>query len=120
MLATAVIVFREVMEAALIISLVMAATTGLAGRNFWVATGLAGGVIGAGVVALFADTISHLPSLMGQEVFNATILFAAVAKLAWHCIWMSRHGRELANAAGSVSRDVREAGFEMFASATVI
>lgn len=120
MLATAVIVFREVMEAALIISLVMAATTGLAGRNFWVATGLAGGVIGAGVVALFADTISHLASGMGQEVFNATIMFVAVAMLAWHCVWMSRHGRELAHAAGSVSRDVREGRRPLRALAVVV
>jgi high-affinity iron transporter len=120
MLATAVIVFREVMEAALIISLVMAATTGLAGRNFRVATGLAGGLIGASVVALFADTISHLASGMGQEVFNATIMFVAVAMLAWHCIWMSRHGRELAHAAGSVSRDVREGRRPLRALAVVV
>jgi high-affinity iron transporter len=120
MLATAVIVFREVMEAALIVSLVMAATTGLAGRNFWVAMGLAGGVIGAGAVALFADTISHLASGMGQEVFNAAIMFLAVAMLAWHCVWMSRHGRELAHAAGSVSRDVREGRRPLRALAVVV
>ena len=120
MLATAVIVFREVIEAALIISLVMAATTGLAGRNLWVATGLAGGVIGACVVALFADTISHLASGMGQEMFNAAIMFVAVAMLAWHCIWMSRHGRELAHAAGSVGRDVREGRRPLRALAVVV
>ena len=120
MLATAVIVFREVMEAALIVSLVMAATKGLAGRNFWVTAGLVAGIIGAGVLALFAGTISGLASGMGQEVFNATIMFLAVAMLTWHCVWMGRHGRELAQAAGSVSRDVREGRKPLRALAVVV
>jgi len=120
MLATAVIVFREVIEAALIVSLVMAATKGLLGRNFWVVAGIVGGVIGAGIVALFADTISHLASGMGQEVFNAAIMFLAVAMLAWHCVWMSRHGRELAQAAGLVSKDVREGRKPLRALAVVV
>jgi high-affinity iron transporter len=120
MLATAVFVFREVMEAALIVSLVMAATKGLAGRNFWVATGFVAGVISAAIVALFAGTISDLASGMGQEVFNAAIMFVAVAMLSWHCVWMSRHGRELAQAAGLVSRDVKEGRKPLRALAVVV
>jgi len=30
----------------------------------------------------------------GQEVFNATILVAAVLMLGWHQIWMANHGRQ--------------------------
>jgi high-affinity iron transporter len=120
MLATAVIVFREVMEAALIVSLVMAATTGIAGRNFWIASGLAAGVVSAGIVALFAGAISDLASGMGQEIFNAAIMFVAVAMLAWHCVWMSRHGRELAQAAGAVGREVKEGRKPLRALAIVV
>ena len=43
MLAIAIIVFREVLEAALIVSIVMAASTGIAGRNRWVGYGIVGG-----------------------------------------------------------------------------
>ena len=48
MLATAIIVFREALEAALIVSIVMAACRGLKGRNLWVLTGIFGGLAGAG------------------------------------------------------------------------
>ena len=47
MLATSIIVFREVLEAALIISIVLAATRLLPGSRPWAAFGIAGGLIGA-------------------------------------------------------------------------
>lgn len=96
MFATAILVFREVLEAALIISIVCAATRGLPGRGRWVSTGVALGVAGAVLLALGADRIANGAEGMGQELLNAGVLAAAVLMLAWHAIWMSRHGRELA------------------------
>jgi high-affinity iron transporter len=119
MLATAIIVFREVLEAALIVSIVMAACKGLAGRDFWVATGVAGGVLGAGLVAAFAGTLAASAAGMGQELFNATILFLAVAMLGWHNIWMSRHGREMAAEIGAVGKAVAAGTRPLYALAIV-
>lgn len=96
MLAAAILIFREVLEAALVIGIVCAATRGLPGRGRWVIAGVLCGVLGAIVVALGAGRIAESASGMGQELFNAGVLLAAVAMLAWHAIWMSRHGRELA------------------------
>ena len=47
-------------------------------------------------MATFIDALSGALAGVGQEVFNATILALAVVMLAWHNIWMARHGRELA------------------------
>src|SRR5690242_13261596 len=102
MLGAAIIVFREVLEAALIVGIVLAASTGAPRRGFWVSTGIAGGVVGAGLVALFASEIAAAASGIGQELLNAVILFLAVGMLGWHNIWMSRHGRELAATARAV------------------
>ena len=52
-------------------------------RGWWVGGGLAGGVIGAGLIAAFADGISQWASGMGQEVFNAGVMFVATLMLAW-------------------------------------
>ena len=41
MLGAAIIVFREVLEAALIVGIVLAASTGVSRRGFWITTGLA-------------------------------------------------------------------------------
>ncbi len=96
MIATLLLVFREVLEAALIVSIVAAATRGVARRGAWIGSGIALGVLGAALVAAFAGGIADAMSGMGQEWFNAIVLFAAVLMIAWHVIWMSRHGRELA------------------------
>jgi high-affinity iron transporter len=95
-LAALLIVFREVFEAGLIVGIVMAVTTGVAGRGVWIAGGVVAGVLGACVVALFTGALSDLFGGSGQEVFNAGILGFAVLMLTWHNVWMSRHGRELA------------------------
>jgi high-affinity iron transporter len=94
-LAALLIVFREVFEAGLIVGIVMAVTAGVAGRTAWIAGGVAAGVLGACVVALFTTGLSELFGGSGQEVFNASILGFAVLMLTWHNVWMSRHGREL-------------------------
>jgi high-affinity iron transporter len=105
-LATAIIVFREVLEAALIVGIVMAASRGAAGRGLWVGGGVVGGVLGALGVAAAAGTIAAMAEGMGQELFDAAILFAAVLMLGWHNVWMARHGRDLATNATQLGHDV--------------
>jgi high-affinity iron transporter len=95
MLATLLIVFREVLEAALIVSIVAAATRGVRGRGAWIGGGISLGVLGAILVAAFAGGIADAMSGMGQEWFNAIVLLAAVVMIGWHVVWMARHGREL-------------------------
>ena len=102
MLATLLLVFREVLEAALIVSVVAAATRGVTGRGLWISAGLALGVIGAALVAGFAGVLANAVSGMGQEWFNAGVLLAAVVMIGWHVVWMARHGRELAERMKSV------------------
>lgn len=96
MLASAVIVFREVLEAALIVGIVLAATKGLEGSRRWVSAGILAGLIGSAAIAGSAEALSEALSGMGQEVFNASILGLAVLMLGWHTVWMSSHGREMA------------------------
>jgi high-affinity iron transporter len=103
MLASLVIVFREVIEAGLIVGIVLAATRSVPRRGWWVAGGVGAGVLGACVLAAFASELGALFNGSGQELFNATVLLVAVGMLTWHNGWMASHGRELA-------REVRAVG----------
>src|SRR5260370_42507668 len=107
MLATAIIVFRGVLEAGLIVGIVMAASRGVARRDWWIGGGIGAGILGAAAVAAGAETIAAAAAGIGQEVFNAAILFAAVAMLGWHNVWMTRHGREMTLAANRLGAAVR-------------
>jgi len=107
MLSALLIVFREVIEAGLIVGIVLAATKGVPRRSWFVTLGVIGGVLGACLVAAFAGELASLFQGSGQELFNASILLVAVAMLTWHNVWMASHGREMA-------RELKAAGHEVF------
>lgn len=106
MIAAAIIVLREVIEAALIVGIVLAATRGVPGRTARVGAGVAAGLLGAVIVAAFAETIAGALEGVGQEMLNASILLAATAMLGWHNVWMKQHGAELARQMKSVGHEV--------------
>jgi high-affinity iron transporter len=108
MFATAIIVFREVLEASLLVGIVAAATRSVPARNRWLAAGICAGLAGSALVALGTERIAGLASGIGQELFNAAILGLAVVMLAWHNIWMSAHGAALAADARSVGGAIRD------------
>jgi high-affinity iron transporter len=108
MLASLLIVFREIIEAGLIVGIVLAASKGVPRRSLWIAYGVAGGVLGACIVAAFAGELESLFQGSGQELFNASVLLLAVAMLTWHNVWMAGHGRQMA-------REMREVGAQVAA-----
>lgn len=112
MLGTAIIVFREVLEAALIIGIIAAATRDVPGRSAWILGGVVAGLLGAVVLAASADWLAGLADGLGQDIFNAAVLGVAVLMLAWHNIWMSRHGAELSKQARAVGRSITEGSQE--------
>jgi high-affinity iron transporter len=120
MLGALLIVFREVLEAGLIVGIVMAATRGVPERGRWVTIGIAAGVLGAAVVAMFAGAISEAFQGSGQELFNASVLGVAVIMLMWHNAWMARHGREIADEIRRVGAAVSEGSKPLTALAVVI
>jgi high-affinity iron transporter len=120
MLGALIIVFREVIEAGLIVGIVLAATRGVPLRGQWVSTGVAGGIAGAAIVALFAGAISEAFQGSGQELFNASVLSIAVVMLMWHNAWMARHGREIAAEMRQVGTAVSEGAKPLTALAIVV
>lgn len=120
MLAGLLIVLREVLEAGLIVSIVVAATNGVAGRAKFIAGGIGAGVIGALILAAFAGALSNALAGLGKEAFTATILTAAVLMLSWHTIWMARHGREIAANMKDVGRAVARGDRSLLALGIVV
>lgn len=108
MLGPAVIIFRETIEAALVISIVAAATRGVPKRARVIALGVMLGLLGASVLAGLTETLADLAEGSGQELFNAAVLGAAALMLGWHHVWMASHGAELAREAKRVGVQVHE------------
>jgi high-affinity iron transporter len=120
MFVSLIIVFREAMEAGLIVGIVLAATEGVAGRGRWIAGGIAAGIAGASLVAAFAAALSDAFEGAGQEVFTAAILCFAVVMLSWHILWMSHHARAMTAELREVGKAVRLGQRSLAALAAVV
>ncbi|ACB93766.1 FTR1 family iron permease [Beijerinckia indica] len=120
MIAALIIVLREVIEAGLIIGIILAATRQIPGRMVYIVGGIAGGLIGSGLLAFFAGALADMLEGMGQEIFNASILIIAVAMLTWHNVWMARHGRAMGEEIQKFGHAVREGSQTLSALAIVI
>ncbi|MEO8133586.1 MAG: FTR1 family protein [Betaproteobacteria bacterium] len=94
MSAAALIVFREVLEAALVIGIILAASRGVTNRGLIATSGIAAGLLGSFAVALLVEALAEGASEARAEILNAAILGAAVSMLGWHNVWMRRQGRE--------------------------
>lgn len=120
MFASALIVFRETLEAAMIIAIIAVATHGVLGRGRWIGLGIFGGLCGAGLVAALAGFIANLAEGTGQELMNAGILLAAALMICWHVVWMSQHGKHLAAEMRTMGKHVAEGARHLSVLAIVI
>lgn len=59
MFVSMIIVFREAMEAGLIVGIVLAASEGVLGRGRWIAGGMVAGVAGASLVAVLSRAVGR-------------------------------------------------------------
>lgn len=119
-LAALIIVFREVVEAGLIVGVVLAVTQSIPKRMPYIIGGVVAGIAGASLVATFAGALGSMIQGSGQEVFNATILSLAVVMLTWHNVWMSRHGREMTASLHEMGQEIRDGSKDLFALAIVV
>lgn len=103
-----VIVFRDAIEAALVIGIVAAAVQGLPHRGRHIACGTALGLAGSALVAAGLGVLSGLGDGRGQELFQAIVLCLAGLMLVWHNLYMAAHGREVAHRLRTLGDEVMQ------------
>ncbi len=99
MLATYLIGLREGLEAALIISILVAYLVRTDRRSAlpWVWTGVAIAVAMSVGVALILNLTSSVLSDTAEKLFAGVMSFVAVAMVTWMVFWMKSAGRTIAN-----------------------
>lgn len=95
MFSSFLVTFREILEIALIVGVVLAATEGATNRKHWIGLGFGIGIAGSLLVAFFTEAIANVAEGMGQELFNALILLTASFIIGWTAIWMRSHARHI-------------------------
>jgi len=108
MISSFVIVFREMLEMALVLGVLLAATEGDIKTRRWIAAGAVIGLLGAVIVALLMEELENAMQGDGEFLFNAIVLLLASVMIGWTVIWMRQHGREMALKMKSVGQSVIE------------
>jgi high-affinity iron transporter len=93
LLSSVVLVLREVLEAALLFSLLMALSKRLGISWRWVSVALIAGLLGAAIYGFNIDRVSDWFDGVGQEVVNAFLQIAIYALLCLLATFAARHSR---------------------------
>lgn len=102
------------------ISIAMAASSGIQSSSRWIYAGVAGGLVIAVIVALFAELIASSMAGMGQELLNAAILLSASMLMIWSAIWMRRQGREISDRIRKSCSEIKGEGVSVVLLAIVV
>lgn len=119
MTSALIIVFREMLEMALVLGVLFAATRGMVSSRRWIGAGVGAGIVGALLFALFMEEIESSMNGDGEFLFNAVVLGLASVLIAWTVVWMSRHGREMSEKMKRVGKSVVEGDAPRMALAVV-
>lgn len=120
MLQIAVVVFREILEIALIVGILVAATKNIPNRTKWIVAGAVVGMLGSLTLAFFTDAISESLDGMGQEFFNGLILISASLMISWTVLWMQKHARSISGELKKLSASIQEGQKPLYALAIVV
>lgn len=116
----AIVVFREVLEIALILGILTSASKEIVNRGRWILGGLFLGIIASILLALFTDKISSSLDGMGQEFFNGLILLSASFMIGWTVLWMQKHAKSLSGELKRLTHSVKEGRKPLYALSIVV
>jgi high-affinity iron transporter len=95
MLKIAIVVFRECVEIALLLGIIMALTKKISNSRIYITAGVMVGVIGASIFAFFTKYISDSFAGMGDEIFDSIVILITVLLIIWTIVWMKGYNFEL-------------------------
>lgn len=92
MFKIALVVFRECLEIALLLGIILAVTKQIEKSRIYIIAGSMLGTVLAALFAFFARAISVSFSGMGDEIFNTIIILITVVLISWTIVWMQGYG----------------------------
>ncbi len=92
MFKIALVVFRECLEIALLLGVILAVTKQLEKSRIYTIAGIMLGTVLAALFAFFTRTISVSFSGMGDEIINSGVILLTVILIGWTVVWMHGYG----------------------------
>ncbi len=103
MFKLAIFVFREGLEIALLLGIIMAVTNPVKNSRIYIIFGLITGVVLASLFAIFTSNIANSFGGLGDEVFNAVVILFTSILISWTVVWMQGYTKKVRLELGELS-----------------
>ncbi len=106
MFKIAIVVFRECLEIAFLLGVIMAATRPVQNSKIYIIMGTMIGIVCAAVFALFARSITSSFGEMGDEIFDASIILITSIIISWTVVWMQGYTKKVRKNLSKLSDEI--------------
>ena len=95
MIKLAIVVFRECMEIAFLLGVILAVTKPVKDSRKYVILGSITGVFLAALFAFFAKTLSESMGGIGDELFDSCVILVTAILISWTVVWMQGYTKKI-------------------------
>ena len=95
MIKLAIVVFRECLEIAFLLGVVMAVTKPVKDSRKYIILGSVAGVFFAALFAFFAKTLSESMGGLGDEMFDSCVILFTAILISWTVVWMQGYTKKV-------------------------
>lgn len=95
MIKLAIVVFRECMEIAFLLGVILAVTRPVKDSRKYIILGSICGVFLAALFAFFAKTLSESMGGVGDEIFDSCVILFTAILISWTVVWMQGYTKKI-------------------------
>lgn len=100
------VIFRECLEASILVSIISASMNQLKNFRIYLTTGIILGLCSGSVVALFINQISQSLNHLGDEILDITVTFFTIIALIWTILWVQVHTKQVKSKIADLSEQI--------------
>jgi high-affinity iron transporter len=106
MFKIAIVVFREFLEIALLLGIIMAVTKPVKNSRTYIVLGALIGIVLAAIFALSIRTISTSFGSLGDEIFDSCVILLTAAIISWTVVWMQGYTKKIKKDLSKLSENI--------------
>lgn len=106
MFKIAIIIFRECLEIALLLGVILASTSHIKNSRIYVIMGAMTGIVLASIFAFFIRTVTTVYGTYGDEIFDSGVILLTVVIISWTVVWMQGYTQKIKNNLGKLAEKI--------------
>lgn len=120
MFKIAIVIFREFLEIAILLSVILAATKEVHNRSKYIVLGIMIGCVLASIIAFFTGALASAFGGIGDELFDVSVMVFTVIVIGWTIVWMQEYSSNIKQEMYDVSSKIHSGNVSKFSLTAII